>query len=116
MNQEYKKWAANNGGSSDILSAWQAAWSACLNKVDSEMEGIECSNALRDHIQLNCQPDARLTLLLDEQSEAIECFRWLCQNGINQIEQDNVLSYEIRFALPSGNAFYDIKAAMEKEK
>ena len=56
MNKDYKKWAAKNGGSYEALAAWEAGWNACLNRVDAEMEGIECSNALRDHIQYNCKP------------------------------------------------------------
>jgi hypothetical protein len=51
-----------------------------------------------------------------EANEQTECFKWLCQNSIYAIESNNVLSYEIRFQLPSGNAFYDIKAAMEKDQ
>lgn len=39
----------------DFRAIWDFAWQAALDKVDSELEGIDASNALRDHISTNCQ-------------------------------------------------------------
>jgi hypothetical protein len=59
MKDEFIKWAGNHKYlpiiERDFYAVWCSAWIACLDKVDKEMEGIECSNALRDHIQENCK-------------------------------------------------------------